>query len=363
MSIFNYFSNFSKVRESEYHKYPESSTDEQKKIDGFIRFKNVNSLLQISIHGVRLTQRQVYQTMLGEGNNSFIYNFNQELMEYFFNNHENEIRVVLENMCKEICTELAKVQFAEFSSGFVIAPKNAIRYYDELIYLGNFLQNQGFKKVVARDTSYAVNLCECLNALILDIENRIQDIYNQHRNIQSTTSGILEQVQYYFQETLANTIRTIYEDAQQQDVDSIINGLIGGSNSAQKSKIIERLSETVKNFDISELPPEASASYKEIKTFITDLEPHREKLSDDAILLYQKLVDERLPEIIEQYIVLPKKFLEIYKDNEESPQKLLALSLKSVEKTLQEIHTSYFSKRMIDLQVTQAYLEEMSKGL
>lgn len=363
MSIFNFFSSFNKGKVSEYHQYPESSSEEQKKIDGFIRFKNINSLKQISIHNIRLSQQQVYQTMLGEGDNSFIYHFDQDLMIYFFNNHDSEIRVVLENMCKEICTELAKTQFVEFSNGFAIAPKAATPYYEELMYLGNFLENPGFKKVITDDTQFAVNLCECLNTLIFDIGRRIKEIYNQNRNIQSTTTGILEQIQFYTTEKLSLIIRYIYEEAQQRDAEAIINGLIGGTQSAQKNKIIERLAETVKSFDISELPKEAFESYEEIKVFITDLEPHREKMSDDALLLYKKLVDERLPEILEQYIVFPKKFLEIYRDREDSPQKLITQSLKSMEKALQEIHVSYFSKRMLDLQVTKIYMEQMAQGL
>lgn len=274
MSLFSFFGSSRVNKASEYHNYTQSNTDEQKKIDGIIKFKNVSSLLQLSIHGVRLTQEQVYQTMIGDNNNSFIYSFNHELMIYFLNNHEKEIRVVLENMCNEICTELTKFQFVEFSNGFAIAPKATIPFYEEFIFLGNFLKNPGFKKVIAADTEYAVNLCECINQLISDIGNRIQEIYQKNRHIQSTTTGILEQVQFFMNEELSLIIRDIYEEAQQHDVDSIINGMIGGTQSAQKSKIIERLSETVKNFDISDLPSEATASYDEIKALIVDLEPH-----------------------------------------------------------------------------------------
>lgn len=86
-------------------------------------------------------------------------------------------------------------------------------------------------------------------------------------------------------------------------------------------------------------------------------------MQDESELLYKKLIDERLPEILEQYIVLPKKFLELYKDNPSSPQKMVAESLKSMENALREIHTAYFSKRMIDLQVTQAYMAQITKNV
>lgn len=362
MSILGFFGSNHVNKTSEYHKYAPSTTDEQKKIDGIIKFKNVSSLLQLSVHGVRLTPEQVYQTMIGENDNSFIYSFNHDLMVYFLNNHENEIRMVISNMCKEICLELAKTQFAEFSKGFTVAPKAATPFYEEFIFLGNFLKNPGFKKVIAADTAYAIELCECINQLIGDISARIQDIYQKNRPLQSTTTGILEQAQFFMNEELSVIIRDIYEEAQQHDVDSIINGMIGGTQSAQKSKIIERLSETVKNFDISELPQEAKDSYDEIKSLIVDLEPHREKMNDEAILLYKKLIDERLPEILEQYIILPKKFLDLYKDNPQSPQKMVSQSLKSMENALREIHTAYFSKRMIDLQVTQAYMAEITRN-
>lgn len=361
MSFMSFFTS-QKSKSSKYHNYPASSTEDQKKLDSLIKFKNTNGLQQLSIHNVKLTQRQVYDVMLGDAENSFIYHFNTDLMVYFLNNHKTEIYKVLMNMLKDIAEGISNAGFVEYKSGFVVSTNGAEDYYGEWLLLGNFLQNPGFQSIIAEDTAFAVEICDNINTFILTIRDMVQNLFEENRKIQSSMSGILEQVYVYNEQILSVTIREIYENAQQKDINYLINGLIGGTQTAQKSKIIERISEQVKQFDLSELPPEALAHYEEIKIFITDLEAHREKMPEDMKLLYERLVDIRLTEVMEQYIVLPKKFLELYKNQEDSPQKLITKSLESMENALMEIHKAYFNKKVLDLHATKIYMEEMAKS-
>lgn len=352
-------------KENAYHKYAQSSTDEEKKIDSIIAFKNSKSLLELAKHNIKLNTQQVYDIMIGSGNpdDAFIYSFNSELMLYFTETNDQPIKVVLENLCQEIYTELKSNGYAVFSNGFAIAPRESANCYEKLQLLGNFLGNKGFSRMIAKDTAYASRICRFIQDMIEEIESSVEEIYANNRHLQSSSKGILEETLFYIKAPLRNIISNIYEEAQRIDVASIIDGLVGGKTSAQKNKILERLTEIIKNFDISELPEQAQETYNEIKSLISDLEPHREELQDESQLLYAKLTDERLPEILQQYIVLPKSFLRIYKDHEDSPQNLLVNALGSMQKAMEEIHRSFFGKRMLDLKATQLYMQQMTEGM
>ena len=350
------------IGQSEYHNYPDSSTEDQKRIDSIITFKNAIGLQQLAQHGITLTTGQVYRTMLGEGSNSFIYSFNSDLMIYFLNNNEKSIRTVLENMCQEIYTELNKSGFVEMKGGFAIAPKASEIYYEKLKYLGNFLSNDGFSGVVIKDSKYANRMCECLSSITQKIHSDIEAGFANNRAIKSSTNGILEEIQHYIEYSLGATISKIFSKAQQSDVEVILSGLIGGQHTMQKNRIMEMLAEMVKNFDLTNLPQEAQELYSDIKSLIVELEPHRDDMQDEAQLMFSKLTDERLPEILQQYIVLPKNFLKIYEGKADSPQNMVIATLTSLKMALVEIHTSFFTKKVLDLKVTQNYMEQIARA-
>ena len=97
---------------------------------------------------------------------------------------------------------------------------------------------------------------------------------------------------------------------------------------AIKISIVNSLADQVNNFDINSLSSNAQETFKKINELCEDLETSKSHFTIQQSLHFENIVNKRLPQIIQEYIIIPEKYRKHLKHIEDSPDSLLEDSLK-----------------------------------
>ena len=190
------------------------------------------------------------------------------------------------------------------------------------------------------------------------INSQITSQINKNKNTPLTLS--VTNFQNIHESYLIKIIVPLYNKLKAEQLSGIKKISKNVEIDAIKISIVNSLADQVNNFDINSLSSNAQETFKKINELCEDLETSKSHFTIQQSLHFENIVNKRLPQIIQEYIIIPEKYRKHLKHIEDSPDSLLEDSLKEIKNNLvlilEEVQINYIQK----MKQSNIYLKNIS---
>lgn len=335
MQLINKFSSFfanvnifsSEVKDPIKDKLREDLLAIEQEIDIIINTKNHEQLAIIIENKVKLTFEQSMKIILED----FYYSRYKNPYYDCISEHKDKIINYIYKISLNINEELK-----EKNKKFPEMNKYSLVMENEFKKVSQFLENFGLD-------IYKDNYKELSKIYILF--KQMENLFYSYEN--------------FFIRTVIDVLSPLYNELSKNNAVNLAkraNELKQDASNIEKN-IVSGMVNKVKDFEVKQLPEEAQKILSEIKLLFNYL--HSNDLVENQNIVLENLYIKRLPQVIGEYIIIPQKYKEQLKKNQENPETLLIDSLNEIKNNMSQIMDSIQELNFRKMKVSNRYLKNI----